>query len=655
MTQQDVVITQLRLWAEELVDLTRRNRLLYFKHTRTTSLEFAQDGEVVEQGLSGVGWGFFLPKAPPDNPDEIYEPDRPSGGELVVKMTPERYDKQIERGLAGLAKRAQAEFLDAGIWVLYLGLGQLRWVDADDKEAVSPLLLIPVQLAREDASRRWRLTLSENGESAINPALAVKLESDFGIELPTIDDLDDDGLDAVLAATRRAVKGTGWSVDTTAVMTSFTFQKEVIYRDLRQNEALIADHDLVKLLAEGPTSNVALELDFAPEPEDGLDERHPPEDLICVMDADASQRQCILAARSGRSFVMDGPPGTGKSQTITNIIAELMADGKTVLFVSEKAAALEVVQRRLANLKLDPFVLALHSRTATRKAVVQELGAALRERPHSRSTIAPTDVAMLRDQRRKLTAYAIAVNRIRQPFDRSLHDTVGRASQLGHLPSTPIPTADASTLTPEQFNHLRSTAEQLGRSWSVVERGDAFLWRDLNNPTAGASREASLRGVVTSCAEALAALEATVTNVVDELQLSESVEPSSISDIEALLRIVDDRPPTSWPLLTVEHFHDTHTDMRALAGAIRGQQDAASHLNAIQPAWQELATTFSIDARSATSDLHAASPPIELSGTWTVDDLRDIDLLLLRLQSVAAQLESPTQVLRESFGARSDN
>src|SRR3954462_10835181 len=110
-------------------------------------------------------------------------------------------------------------------------------------------------------------------------------------------------------------------------------------------------------MAEGPSSPVAADLQFEPESEDTLDERHPPESLACVLDADATQRQCVIAAQAGRSFVMDGPPGTGKSQTIANVIAQLLKDGKTVLFVSEKAAALEVVHNRLTDLKLDPFVM----------------------------------------------------------------------------------------------------------------------------------------------------------------------------------------------------------------------------------------------------------------------------------------------------------
>jgi very-short-patch-repair endonuclease len=653
MAGSPFVVAQLRRWAEELVDLSRRNRLLYFKHTRSASLQFDQDGSAVEVGLAGSGWGFFLPKPPPSDPDEEHDRGMPRGDELIISITPERFGPEIERGLSNLARRSQAEFLDSGLWVLYLGLGQLRWKDVDDKDAASPLLLIPVELSRSDGSRAWRMTLSENGESAINPALSVKLESDFGIELPAIDDLDDDDLDSVLAAVERVVKGNGWRVEPTAVLTTFTFQKEVIYRDLRQNETLIAEHDLVKLLAEGPTSDVAGALDFVPDPEDTLDERHPPEELTCVMDADASQRQCILAARAGRSFVMDGPPGTGKSQTITNIIAQLMADGKTVLFVSEKAAALEVVQRRLADLKLDPFVLALHSRTATRKAVAQELGAALRERPRSRSLLAPTDLAQLRDQRRQLTAYAIAVNRVRQPLDRSLHDAVGRASQLDHLPKTPVPSPDLSTLTPKEFTHLRSTAEQLGRSWNVVERGDSFLWRDLVNPAAGAAREAGLRDAVERCSEVMVAVEATAVNVVDELRLAQRVEPASIDHLVTLLRLVDVRPSTSWRLLSVEDFNQTRSDARVLAGAMVAQKAAEDRLASLIPKWADLEETIGSELREASASLLGSTPPIPLMGIWTNTELSSLLDLLSRLKVESEALAEPLGILRSSFGARS--
>lgn len=299
-------------------------------------------------------------------------------------MQPARYDPQISRGLKNLAKKAQDEFLDAGLWVLYVGLGMLHWTDVDGKEKASPLLLLPVRLEAVGAGKRWRLTSSDDGEPALNPALAVKLDTDFDIRLPTLEDLEEVTSTEVMRAVERAVTGSPWKVEPRAVLTTFTFHKEVIFRDLMENQDEIAEHPTVQLLAEGPASDAALELDFHRVTDEELDAKHPPEELACVMDADATQRQCLIAARAGQSFVMDGPPGSGKSQTITNVIAQLLKDGKTLLFVSEKAAALEVVQNRLRELKLDPFVLALHSHNATRKAVAKELGQALDERPRAR-------------------------------------------------------------------------------------------------------------------------------------------------------------------------------------------------------------------------------------------------------------------------------
>ncbi|CAN0454133.1 unnamed protein product, partial [Phaeothamnion confervicola] len=158
--------------------------------------------------------------------------------------------------------------------------------------------------------------------------------------------------------------------------------------------------------------------------EDQLDANAPSEKLVSVRDADSTQRVCIVAARNGRSFVMDGPPGTGKSQTITNMIAELLFAGRSVLFVSEKAAALEVVHNRLTEAGLAEFVLELHSHKATRKEVAAELGRALETRPRSSARFTAQDETELERAREELNAYAIAVNVRREPFGRSLHDVM---------------------------------------------------------------------------------------------------------------------------------------------------------------------------------------------------------------------------------------
>src|SRR5205085_6036197 len=143
--------------------------------------------------------------------------------------------------------------------------------DVDEKPAQSPLLLVPARLSQEGADKRWRLRLSDDGEPALNPALAVKLQTDFGIEIPSLDEIDTPNVEQTLAAVSAAVAGTRWKVEPAVVMGTFTFQKEVIYRDLRDNASRIAAHPVIRLMAEGPSSPVASDLQFEPESEDTLD------------------------------------------------------------------------------------------------------------------------------------------------------------------------------------------------------------------------------------------------------------------------------------------------------------------------------------------------------------------------------------------------
>ncbi|PYR57963.1 MAG: hypothetical protein DMF85_12160 [Acidobacteria bacterium] len=175
----------------------------------------------------------------------------------------------------------------------------------------SPVVLIPVALRRERARTPFQLYPAEE-DAAINPALAFKLQHDFGITLPSFDDEDEEHVYAFLDMVRDLVaEQDNWNVRDAVVLSVFSFHKEVMYRDLQNNEVVVAAHPIIQSLALGHRADKGLS--FEPIPEDELDEA----------------------------------PGTGKSQTIANMIADTLAHGKTVLFVSEKAAALEVVQNRL--------------------------------------------------------------------------------------------------------------------------------------------------------------------------------------------------------------------------------------------------------------------------------------------------------------------
>jgi hypothetical protein len=398
---------QVARWRDDLLDLTGRNRLLRFRHTKTSSLEIESPGAqvILDRLLIGRSheWAIHIPEndAPAEeplmalrSPDFVGVPAVDLAGSGPVLRTTKGTAREVRAACAGLSRRAAGEFMDRGIWVLYLGVGMLRWSDPADSSAEaedSPLLLVPVRLESTRGGAEWKVLPSEE-EALVNPALWLKLESDLGIELPALDPEEPLGVGALFSAARQAIGvQADWLVQERVVLSTFSFHKEAMYRDLRDNFEQIVAHPIVEALASDPLQLAATasgsDFDFDPIDEARLDEVVPPEQTTTILDADASQRQCIAAACEGRSFVMDGPPGTGKSQTIANMIAELITTGRTVLFVSEKAAALDVVHNRLAEVGLDEYVLELHSHKTTRAAVASALGASLLRRPKPPSGI----------------------------------------------------------------------------------------------------------------------------------------------------------------------------------------------------------------------------------------------------------------------------
>lgn len=655
---RNVVRGHLLRWAEDLIDLSRRNRLLYFAHTRSASFEFAQPADEIETRLgSRRGWGFYLPPPPEVGAGASRNPaPTPAPDELVVSLKPERQGPEIERGLKTLKTKTDAQFLDTGLWTMYMGLGRLEWVDVDGKPAQSPLLLMPVALTQDGADKIWRVRLSEDGEPAINPALAVKLQRDFGIRLPTIDDPDipEPNVTSVLAAIRNVVASESWNVTPATVLRPFTFHKEVIYRDLVDNKDEIEVHPIVRLLAEGPGSTNAEELHFDPEPEEAMDERHPPEDLTCVLDADVTQRQCLIAARGGRSFVMDGPPGTGKSQTITNVIAQLLKDGKTVLFVSEKAAALEVVENHLKDRHLDPFILTLHSHVATRKAIAQELGSALEQRPRATSRLDATSRARAVRDRRRLTDYASAVNEIRQPLGRSLHDVIGRTAQLDRLPALPIPMLDTTRLDPDLLEELLDAGRAMGRAWGPVERAEAFLWRDLARPVVGGGRESDLARRARALAAAVTHLGATVESVADELRLAPCEGPKDAYGMLALLELLDQRPAIGERWLTTQDTDGVSQAVGQLAAMLRDLDDRERVLSSSLPGWRGLEARLAEELAGAEAELSTLSPPLGPLDAWYATALQQLAGVLTDAAAVIRRLEQPAAVLKSAFNVTSE-
>jgi very-short-patch-repair endonuclease len=579
---------QLDTWRRDLVALDRRQRLLYFKHTKSGSLEIVSPA--LEQVLPLVDAGRSPLEPRPETEGSSTTDVRRHIEPIVVGN---KTVKDLPASLRRLDQQSQNTYADRGFWTLYLGLGLLQWMDPkDDTPAFSPLLLVPVRLKREAAHEPYVLVRTED-EAVANPALELKLEQDFDLDLP---ELDPDVFDVTsyLEEVGRRIRGrAGWEVQERVVLTTFSFHKEAMYRDLLDHEEQVLAHPLVQLVALGPDSPTAGGFGFDPVSDDELDRVHPPEQLFSILDADGSQRKSILAARDGRSFVMDGPPGTGKSQTIANIIVELIAAGRTVLFVSEKAAALDVVRNRLGQAELSPFLLELHSHAATRKQVVVELDKALTQSVTAGQHFGAADEQTLAASRTQLSEYARAMNERRPGLGRSLFDVLGRLAALDGVSDHAGPVGDRwAQLDAAAFSRIRTYGERLGRAWRPVVEGVDFLWRDLIDAEAEGATIERMGRTAAAARDAVAALRERATAVDEDLGTAFGASLNDVVRRRDLLAHVEERPDAAlrtWLSVDAVAFQRLRERATELERLTAEHKSLASRLSReAGPGWQEL-------------------------------------------------------------------
>lgn len=617
----------LESWRTSLVDLSGRNRLLNFRHTKSATLEISiPSAQELVNGLAR-GWDF----AP--LPDEEPEPGEgtPPGDVVLAKKGDDRTDgivtqkttaPSLMRALNSLRAKATQVFNDYGLWTLNLGVGMLRWrEDGADAASDAPLLLMPVVIERA-RNGRIRLRSSDDEEPRLNPALKVKLEQ-FHIDWSPVGEQDPSDLQAVLSAAARAVAGkVGWQLSDRVVLALFASHKESMYQDLLDNEGRVLGSDLVRAMALGPNSGLASDrFDFEEIELDRIDELSPPEDSPLVLDADASQRQAVAAAVAGRSFVLDGPPGTGKSQTITNMIAGLMHAGRSVLFVSEKAAALDVVLDRLKSVGLDSYALPLHSHNTSRKAVAQELGRSLAEEPRA-PQLSQQTVARARELRLALSAYAEAMNEVRGPLGRTLHDVLGRVGRLSEAPVAYLSQGDESTttsdasfaaemLSDEDLRLILEATKAISDAWEAVA-DPSFPWRDLR---AGLPHP---RPVLEQAQAARDALATTVDGYRDLApEGTPATDQNGIDRLIALLQLLDVRSPVPEEWLTTDAFADEVDDrVDSFLAELRKAQRMSTAVRAtVGERWQELSTRLRAEPGDAEKTLSAMAPRgLDLAG-----------------------------------------
>lgn len=344
-------------------------------------------------------------------------------------------ESNLQKRLYNISNRAEALIEDAGYNALHLAIGFLEWTEADTQHDpnMAPLILIPVSLDRKGAQSAF--TLSWNQEEVIgNLSLELKL-SEQGFELPLFDQPSQpSGIRSYLEEVEAAVTDLDqWEVVPDIHLGFFDFTKFIMYQDLNPEAwdegNTPADHPLLQALLD-PEETTS---EPPPFDEDQIDQELAPQDVHHVKDADPSQIAAMEDVKRGRNLVIEGPPGTGKSQTIVNMIAELVAEDKSVLFVSEKLAALEVVKDRLNSVNIGDFCLELHSDKASKSDFLNEL-----ERIASIDSYNPElpreTFEQLSQKQRELNAYAEALRTPIGKLNRTPYALYGqREEAAGHF------------------------------------------------------------------------------------------------------------------------------------------------------------------------------------------------------------------------------
>lgn len=427
-------------WQRKLLDLTLRNRLLNFVPTKRTIPLLTIDLPAFIAVLESDAEFQLVPGGVADIPADAlgeYLQHELEGRRLCVPLA----EEELERRQLEIFRATRTANEEGGVNTLFLAVGFLRWYETPSSKEPrrAPLMLMPLRIERVSIAEGFVVALADEA-ARLNDTLVQKLQQDFQLSIEGLDgeeneegEEDADGLDPanVLDLFRRAIVNVPrWEVEAVVCIGNFSFAKYLMWSDLQDRREEMLAHPFLNHLIATPQNAFAQPADWPVDRE--LDQQDPAT-LFCPKDADSSQLVAVRAAATGKSFVLEGPPGTGKSQTITNLIAQSLAQGQRVLFVAEKRAALEVVQRRLGEVSLAPFCLELHSGKGTRKDVIRQLGVTLAQARIAEPQAWGQRAAELQAARTRLNELVMALHRQRSQGG-SLFLAIGVAVEGKDLP-----------------------------------------------------------------------------------------------------------------------------------------------------------------------------------------------------------------------------
>ncbi len=579
---------KLEYWEHQLLDLGKRNKMINYRETKRTTIKLVEPsfGELYKRLAINEETLTFQRSVDRETDIRVFSilsllenlstPLPVTIGDIKTEGSV----LERQRTLKNLRAKSRLSLEEQGTNILYLSFGFIEWKDGKGASAQwikSPLILVPAVLALEALNSPYTLKKHED-DIVVNPTLEYYLKTEYGIELPHFD-ADNDTLGGYFERLEEIADQRGWRILKEVSLGLLSFLKISMYNDLMRNEARIKKNPVVKAMS-GDTA----EANDIPNHLKSFDlDSIRTQDCYQVMSADSSQQDAILYSKNNISFVMQGPPGTGKSQTITNIIAEALAEGKKVLFVSEKMAALQVVYRRLQEAHLGDFCLPLHSYKANKKEILEQIGANLRLKQTRVKDAAINNLEELLAIRQELNKYASELHTLNPELNMSCYEVYSKLEAVSNAPTVSFVLENILGVSQAK---LQAFVNAIGEYSLAVNRLDCFIqgnpWEGLSSRRSGFEYEEQMRLELRKLTEQLALVSEALCTIDECPEISNKVEYGTLPELAKLLEEICALPtiPEQW----VSKYNFNMGIMSA--------QDAKSQYAKLQALRSEIANIF---------------------------------------------------------------